>query len=312
MHPDVVLWPVFGVLVASALAIDLGIFQRRAHVVSTREAVAWTLVWVALALAFNLGVWHFKGRTAAAEFLAGYLIEKSLSVDNIFVFVLIFSYFAVPAQYQSRILVWGILGALVMRGAFVAAGAALLAAFHWVVYVFGALLVVTGVRLIAKTEEPDPGRNPVVRLARRFLRFTDTLDGQKFLTRVDGRLAGTPLLLVVLVVETTDLIFAVDSIPAIFAITSDPFIVYTSNIFAVLGLRSLYFLVAHLVTAFRYLKYGLVLILWFVGAKLLLTGVVKIPIGASLAVIGAVLAGSIVFSLLAPARAPAKERSVEP
>jgi tellurite resistance protein TerC len=243
-----------------------------------------------------------RGPQAATEFLAGYVIEKSLSVDNIFVFVLIFSYFAVPPQYESRILMWGILGALVMRGAFVVAGAALLAAFHWMTYVFGALLIATGLKLVLKSDAADVGGNPVVRLARRFLRCTDRLDGQRFFACVDGKVAATPLFLVLVVVETTDLIFAVDSIPAIFAITRDPFVVYTSNVFAVLGLRSLYFLVAHLVTAFRFLKYGLVLILWFVGAKLLLTGVVKIPIGVSLAVIGGILAASIAVSLLRPAR----------
>jgi len=299
MNAQQALWIGFGVLVLGALAVDLGVFQRKAHVVRTREALAWTIVWIALALVFNAGVYFVKGAQAATEFLAGYLIEKSLSVDNIFVFIVIFSYFGVPPQYESRILMWGILGAFVMRAVFIVSGAALLNAFGWMTYVFGAILMLTGLKLLLKKEGVvDPERNPVVRLFKAWFGASERLDGQKFFTRVDGRLAATPLFIVLLVVETTDVVFAVDSIPAIFAITSDPFIVYTSNVFAILGLRALYFLLARVMGLFRFLKYGLILILWFVGVKMLLAHTYKIPIGWSLGAIGGILAASIAASLL--------------
>jgi tellurite resistance protein TerC len=297
-------WVLFNLAVLAMLAVDLGVFHRTAHEVSMREAAVWSAVWVALSLLFNLGLYLWKGKEPALEFLAGYLIEKSLSVDNIFVFVMIFGFFAVPSVYQHRVLFWGILGALVMRGIFIAVGSALLTSFHWVVYIFGAFLIVTGVKMaVVRQSEIHPDRNPLVRLARRLLPVTSQYRGQKFFVREAGRLMATPLLLVLLVVESTDVIFAVDSIPAIFAITRDPFIVYTSNVFAILGLRSLYFLLAGAVTRFQYLKVGLAAILVFVGIKMTASGIVKIPIGASLGVIAAMLAASIVASMAATRRA---------
>jgi tellurite resistance protein TerC len=298
MNHQLLLWTGFGLLVLGALAVDLGVFQRKAHAVHAREALAWTIIWIALALVFNAGLYLLKGPGPALEFLAGYLIEKSLSVDNLFVFLVVFSYFGVPEQYQPRILIWGILGAIVTRGLFVAGGAVLMNTFAWMTYVFGAVLILTGLKLLLKREGViHPERNPVVRCFKRFFGTSDRLDGQKFFTRIDGRRVATPLFIVLLVVETTDIVFAVDSIPAIFAVTSDPFIVYTSNIFAILGLRALYFLLARMMGVFRFLKYGLILVLWFVGVKMLLAHHCKIPIGWSLGVIGAILAASVIMSL---------------
>ncbi|MEW6335922.1 MAG: TerC family protein [Acidobacteriota bacterium] len=295
-----VLWPwlAFNGFVLAMLALDLGVFHRTAHAVSLKEAGIWSAVWIALALVFNAGIYLWKGQEPALQFLAGYLIEKSLSVDNIFVFVLIFGFFAVPAPYQHRVLFWGIIGALLMRGAFIAAGAALLAKFHWIIYVFGAFLVVTGIKMaLVRSDGIHPEKNPLVRLARKLIPVTGEYHGQNFVVRKDGRWWATPLLLVLLVVESTDLVFAVDSIPAIFAITSDPFIVYTSNVFAILGLRSLYFLLGGVVEKFHYLKLGLSVVLAFVGVKMLLTDVAKVPIGVSLGVIAAVIGVSIVVSI---------------
>jgi tellurite resistance protein TerC len=301
-------WVGFVAFVLAMLALDLGVFNRRPHVVGAREAAVWTAVWVALALVFAGGLAALEGHQAALTFLTGYLIEESLSIDNIFVIVLIFQYFAVPAQYQHRVLFWGILGALVMRGLFIGLGAALLARFEWIIYVFGALLVVTGVRMALKQDEEfEAEQNPVVRLARRFLPLTDGYRGKHFFAVENGRRHATPLLLVLLLVEGTDLIFAVDSIPAIFGITRDPFLVFTSNIFAVLGLRSLFFLLASVVTKFWMLKYGLAVILTFVGAKMLIESWVHIPILLSLGVVLGVLAASIAGSLLWPRGAPASE-----
>jgi len=267
-------------------------------VVRSREALVWSVVWVALAMLFNAGIYAVLGPEAAGEFLAGYLIEKSLSVDNLFVFLVIFAYFAVPREHEARILIWGIVGAVVLRAAFIVGGAALLERFHWMIYLFGGFLILTGVKMLIKRGEGDPGRNPVVRLFRRLFPVSGHLDGQRFFTRLDGRLAATPLFVVLLAVETTDVIFAVDSIPAIFAITTDPFIVFTSNVFAILGLRSLYFLLAEAAGYFRFLKYGLVLILWFVGLKMVLSDVVKIPVWCSLATIGTILAGAVTLSVV--------------
>lgn len=251
-------WILFNAFVLVLLALDLGIFHRNAHVVGLREAAVWSVVWIALALAFNAGVFYFGGAQKGVEFLTGYLIEKSLSVDNIFVFVLLFTYFAVPSQYQHRVLFWGILGALLMRGAFIITGAALLEAFHWIIYIFGAVIIVSGIKMLRQGhEELHPERNPVVRLVRRLFPVSSEYHGQRFFVRTAGRLMLTPLAIVLVMVETTDLIFAVDSIPAIFAITRDPFIVYTSNVFAILGLRALYFLLAGVVQQFVYLKAGL-------------------------------------------------------
>ena len=306
------LWVGFNVFVLAMLAIDLGVFHKKAHEVSLKEAGTWTTVWVVLALVFNYGIYRFMGPAAGLEFLTGYLIEKALSVDNIFVFVLIFSFFRVPPRYQHRVLFWGILGALVMRGAMIAIGAALIQEFHWIIYVFGAFLVFTGIRMATQTEHAiEPESNPVIRLVRRFVPVTNAYHGQSFFIRQElgGRLrwVATPLFVVLVLVETTDLIFAVDSIPAIFAITTDPFLVYTSNVFAILGLRALYFLLAGVIHRFHYLKLGLSVVLVFVGAKMLLTDVYKLPVQMSLGIIALVLVASVVASLLFPKAAAAHD-----
>lgn len=296
----------FAVMVVAALVVDLGVLNRKAHRPSTREAWLWTLVWIGLALVFNVVVYYWEGPERALEFLAGYLIEKALSVDNIFVFLMIFSYFQVAPEYQHRVLFWGILGAIVIRGIFVAAGAALFEAFHWIPYVFGAFLVYTGAKMaLQRDEKVDPQANPVFRLARRFLPLTEGYEGERFLVRRGGRLLATPLLLVLILVETTDVVFAVDSIPAVFAVSHHPLIVYTSNIFAILGLRALFFLLAGIMDLFRFLKYGLSIILAFVGVKMLISGFYHIPIVVSLGVIFGVLLVSVLASLLIPA--PAQE-----
>ena len=296
---SVLLWIVFNAFVLGMLALDLLVFHRKAHAVSLREAFTWSVVWISLALIFNLGIYFFWGSETAMEFLAGYLIEKSLSVDNIFVFIMIFSYFAVPPMYQHRILFWGILGALIMRAIFIAAGAALLSAFHWIIYIFGGFLIITGIKMFfAGDEKIEPEKNPAVVLLRRWMPITNDYQGQRFFVRIDGRRWATPLFVVLLVIETTDVIFAVDSIPAIFAITLDPFIVYTSNIFAILGLRALYFLLAGILDMFRYLKVGLSFVLCFVGIKMMIVDFFKIPIAVSLAVVAGILVISIVASLV--------------
>jgi len=294
-------WIAFNGFVLAMLALDLGVFHRTSHEVKLREALAWSAVWVALALAFNALIWSRYGQQRALEFLTGYLIEKSLSVDNIFVFVLIFTYFQVPAKYQHKVLFWGILGALLMRAAFIAAGVTLIQRFHWIIYVFGGFLVVTGIRMaVQQDKEIHPERNPVLRLAKRLMPVTTSYDGDRFFTMQGGRRAATPLFVALLLVETTDLIFAVDSIPAILAITQDPFIVYTSNVFAILGLRSLYFALAGVVRMFHYLSIGLAGVLVFVGGKMLLVDVVKVPTALSLGVIAAILGVSVVASVLRP------------
>ena len=299
------LWVGFTVFVLAMLALDLGVFHRKAHGVRFREALAWSTVWVGLALAFNLLVYHWFGAQRGLEFLTGYLIEKVLSVDNIFVFVVIFSFFAVPAAYQHRVLFWGILGALVMRAVFILAGAALLQRFHWIVYAFGGFLVITGVKLLLhRGDEIHPERNPVYRLFRRLVPAVSDYRGARFTVVENGKRYATPLLAVLVVVEATDVVFAVDSIPAIFAVTTDPFIVYTSNIFAILGLRALYFLLAGVMDKFHYLKVGLALVLCFVGVKMLLVDFYKIPIAASLAAVATLLAGSVAASLLWPRPEP--------
>jgi tellurite resistance protein TerC len=295
-------WVGFVAFVLAMLSIDLGVFNRTPHVVKAKEALTWTAVWVGLALVFAAGLAVFADHQSALTFLTGYVIEESLSVDNIFVIVLIFQYFAVPAQYQHRVLFWGILGALIMRGIFIGLGAALLARFEWIIYIFGALLVITGIRMALKgDEEFDGEQNPIVKFVRRFLPLTDGYRGKHFVTIDNGRRVFTPLLLVLLLVEATDLIFAVDSIPAIFGITRDPFLVFTSNIFALLGLRSLFFLLASVVTKFHLLKYGLSIILTFVGVKMLLETWIHIPILLSLGIVIIVLVASIAASLVWPA-----------
>ena len=304
MHGPAV-WIAFNVFVLAMLALDLGVFHRKAHAVSLKEAGAWSAVWIALSLVFGAGLWHFEGKEPALQYLTGYLIEKSLSVDNIFVIALIFTYFAVPPLYQHRVLFWGILGALLMRGALIAVGAFLLTKFHFLVWIFGAFLVVTGVKMaLHDNAELHPEKNPLVRLARKIFRVTEAYEGQNFFVRRAGRLFATPLFLVLLVVESMDLVFAMDSVPAIFAVTSDPFLVYTSNVFAILGLRSLYFLLAGIMGRFVYLKLGLSVILVFVGLKMAFVELVKVPVGISLGVIGLVLAVSVVASLLATRRKP--------
>ncbi|HKO01332.1 MAG TPA: TerC family protein [Thermoanaerobaculia bacterium] len=291
-------WLIFNAVVLSLLALDLGVFHRKVHVISVREALTWSAVWIALSLAFNAVIYFWLGRGPAVEFLTGYVIEKSLSVDNIFVIVLIFAFFRVPAELQHRVLFWGILGALVMRGGFIAAGSALIQRFEWVIYLFGAFLVITGVRMAFNREESfDPADSFMMRIAKRIIPMSDDYEGKRFFTRVNGRRAATPLFLALLVVESTDLIFAVDSIPAIFAVTQNPFIVYTSNVCAILGLRSLYFALAGMMSKFIYLKIGLAAVLSFVGVKMLLAGVWHMPTLMSLGVIIAILAIAVIASM---------------
>ena len=292
-------WFFFHLLVFTLLALDLGVFHRKAHAVGKREALAWSLFWIALSLTFNAGVYFRMGPQKALEFFTGYVVEYSLSLDNVFVFVLLFSYFAVPAQYQHRVLFWGIIGALVMRGTMIALGTVLLARFHWIIYVFGAFLVITGIRMAGPGHiQVEPEHNPMLRLVRRLWPVTEGYEGQQFFVRRSGRWMVTPLLVVLSLVETTDLIFAVDSIPAVFAITRDPFIVYTSNVLAVLGLRSLYFLLAAVITSFQYLHVGLGIVLVYVGTKMLLSDVFHIPVAISLAVIFVIVSVSILISWL--------------
>jgi tellurite resistance protein TerC len=291
----------FVALVLAMLAVDLGVFHRTAHEVSVREAGAWSVVWIGLALGFNGLVAHWFGPERGLEFLTGYLIEKALAVDNLFVFYAIFAYFAVPAALQHRVLFWGVLGALVMRAVFIAAGAALLAKFHWIMYVFGGILIVTAAKLLWMGEEGfHPERNRVYRLFRRFLPTVPEYHGSRFSIVRDGRRYATPLFVVLVLIEWTDVVFAVDSIPAIFAVTSDPFIVFTSNIFAILGLRSLFFLLNGVIGKFHLLKPALAAVLAFVGAKMLLLDLVKIPIGMSLGAIAGLIALGVVASLLFP------------
>ena len=295
------MWAGFVAFVLAMLAIDLGVFHRKAHEVSLKEAAVWSAVWVTLALVFNAGVYLWFGPDRALEFTTGWLIEKALAVDNIFVFVLVFSAFSVPVVYQHRVLFWGVLGALVMRAAFILAGGAFLQRFHWAIYVFGGILAVTGVKLLVqRNQEMHPEQNPVVKWFQRILPVARAPAGDRFVALEQGRRVATPLFLALVAVEVTDLIFAVDSIPAIFAVTSDPFIVFTSNVFAILGLRSLYFLLAGVITKFVHLKTGLSFVLIFVGAKMLLADVYEVPIAASLGVIAAILALSVVLSLVKP------------
>ena len=300
-------WIGFNVVVLAILALDLGVLHKRSEKVTLKEAATWSAIWVALSLCFAFAVYRTMGEESGLEFLTGYLIEYALSVDNIFVFVLIFSYFSVPEKYQHRVLFWGIIGALVLRGVMIVAGSALVTRFAWTLYVFGAFLVVTGIRMALQKDGAayNPERDPVLRLARRLLPVTPDYRGDSFFVReADStgklRIAATPLFIVLLIVDTTDVVFATDSIPAIFAVTRDPFIVYTSNICAVLGLRALYFLLASVVDKFVYLKLGLSVVLIFIGAKMLLEPFIHIPIVGSLGVVGAVLAASILASLRWP------------
>ncbi|MBK7142125.1 MAG: TerC family protein [bacterium] len=303
------LWIGFNLFVLAMLALDLGVFHRRDHTVSVRESLTWTVAWIALAIGFNVALYYWKsgiygperGTEIALQFLTGYLIEKSLSIDNIFVFLLLFAYFRVPSEYQHRVLFWGIIGALIFRGIFIALGAVLIAKFHWVIYLFGAFLIFTGIKMAwVKDKQIHPERNPVLRLFRKLMPVTDQYHGGKFFIRDAGKLIATPLFLVLLLIETSDIIFAVDSVPAIFAVSQDPFIVYTANVFAILGLRSLYFALAAVMRLFHHLHYGLSAILIFVGIKMALTDIFKIPVVYSLGAIGVILALSIAASLLWP------------
>lgn len=319
------LWIGFILLILGLLALDLGVMHRRPHVIGTREALLWTTFWIVLALLFNVAVYYIyehhwlgiglsirepmSGSEAALKYFTGYVVEKSLSLDNIFVFALIFKYFAVPLIHQHRVLFWGIIGALVLRGVMIALGVALIHRFNWIIYVFGALLILTALKMLLTREDKiEPDKNPLVRLARRFYPVTSDYQEQKFFTRIDGARAITPLFLVLLVVESTDVMFAVDSIPAIFAITTDPFIVFTSNVFAILGLRALYFALASVIDKFRYLKVSLMLVLVYVGVKMILSHHYPIPTGISLGVIVGILATGIVSSILVSSSATADPR----
>jgi tellurite resistance protein TerC len=308
-------WVLFNVFIVAMLALDLGVFNRRAHVIHFKEAIAWTFVWVSLAGAFAVllafyghvmvGTYRRPNSQLALEFVTGYLIEESLSVDNLFVFLLIFRYFQVPRGNQHKVLFWGIIGALLMRAAFIAAGVTLINRFHWIVYVFGAFLIYTGFRLLREHgAEVHPENNPLLKLFRRFFPVTTEHGQSRFFVRTAAGWAATPLALVLLVIETTDVLFATDSIPAILAVTRDPFVVYTSNVFAILGLRSLYFALAGMMELFHYLHYGLSVILIFIGLKMVSSTYVEIPIGVALGVVATVLIIAIVASLLFPAKKP--------
>ncbi|KVW96650.1 TerC family protein [Thiobacillus denitrificans] len=303
------MWAAFIAFVLVMLALDLLVFGgRKAHKVSVKEAASWSLVWVSLALAFNAGLWWYLSGTVgpeiadrkALEFLTGYLIEKSLSVDNVFVFLLIFTAFHVPAEYQRRVLLYGVLGAIVLRAVMILAGAWVVQEYSWVLYIFGAFLVITGMRMLVMAEKtPDLEKNPVLKFARRHLRISDGDHGEKFTVMKDGVRYFTPLFLVLILIEVTDLVFAVDSIPAIFAITTDPFIVFTSNIFAIMGLRALYFLLADVADRFHLLKYGLAMVLTFIGTKMLIMPWYHVPVAASLAIVAVLIGTSVVASLIA-------------
>ncbi|MFB3917412.1 MAG: TerC family protein [Terriglobales bacterium] len=295
-------WILFNAFVLAMLALDLGVFHRRTHEVKFREAIGWSIYWISLAVLFAVGVYFWRGRTTALEFTTGYLVEEALSVDNLFVFLLIFRYFQVPKDFQHKVLFWGIVGALIMRGLFIFAGVTLIRRFHWMIYIFGVFLVYVGAKLAFQREaEVHPEQNPVLRAFRRWMPVTPGYVGNRFFVRNAG-LSATPLFLVLLVVETTDVVFALDSIPAILAITRDPFIVYTSNVFAILGLRSLYFALAGMMEIFHYLHYALSLILVFIGVKMLVSNFYQIPTHIALAVVAGLLLLSIVLSLLFPVK----------
>ena len=306
------LWVGFNIFVLAMLALDLGVFHRKAHALSLKEASIWSVVWITLAMVFNAGLYLFAGPEPALQFFTGYLIEKSLSVDNIFIFVLLFTFFKVPAAYQHRVLYWGILGALIMRGTLIAVGVALIESFHWIIYLFGAFLIFTGIRMgFHKEIEVHPENDLLLKFIRRFVPVTENYEHDRFFVRRAGQVMVTPLLLVLLVIDTTDLIFAVDSIPAVFAVTRDPFLVYTSNIFAILGLRSLYFVFAGIMEKFYYLKLGLSVILTFVGVKMVLADVFSLPTALSLVVIAVVLTIAIVASIVRTRHQAAKTREPE-
>ncbi len=300
-----IFWTLFVAVVLILLSIDLGVFHRHAHAVSVREATFWSIVWVVLSLSFGAWIYSRFGKQYGLEFYAGYLIEYALSVDNVFVFILIFSYFAVPPKLHHRVLFWGILGALIMRASFIMAGAALISTFHWMIYIFGAFLVFTGTKILRQGDaEVAPQRNPVVRIFQRVVPMAPGYESESFFLRYQGRFMATPLALVLVTIEVTDRVFATDSIPAIFGVTRDPFVVYTSNVCAILGLRSMYFLLAAVIRRFAYLGTGLGIVLMFIGIKMLIGGFYSIPIGFSLVIVAAILAGSAILSLLFPPKTP--------
>ena len=310
MNESIVLWTGFNVFVLAMLALDLGVFHRKSHTITVREALIWTAVWITLAMMFNIFVYYYLDEEKAIEFFTGYLIEKSLSVDNIFVIIMIFSYFQVPQQYQHKVLFWGILGALVLRVIFIFSGIELIHQFHWLIYIFGGFLVFTGIRMLTGGDVKfDPVKNPVVKLVKRAFPITESFEGDQFFVKKEARTWATPLFLVVVLIEATDLIFAVDSIPAILAISDDPFIVYTSNVFAILGLRSLYFALSGIEKYFHYLKFGLSAILVFVGVKMCISDFYKIPTSVSLIAIVGILIAAMLASLAFPKKekAPAND-----
>ena len=299
MSENLILWLGFSVFVVIMLVLDLFVFHKKSHEVKIKEAIIWSFVWISLALIFNYGVYLWFGTEKAMEFLTAYVIEKSLSVDNLFVFIMVFSYFKIEPKYQHKILFWGILGALVMRIIFIFAGIQLIKNFHWIIYIFGAFLIYTGIKIpFEKDKEIEPDKNPLVRLFKKFIPVTNELHGDKFFVKINAKTFATPLFITLIIIEFTDLIFAVDSIPAVLAISSDTFIVYTSNVFAILGLRALYFALAGIVQYFRFLKYGLAAILIFVGVKMIISGFYKFPVSWSLIIIVGILAISVIGSIL--------------
>ena len=299
MEINIWFWVAFNGFVLLMLALDLGVFHKKLHVVSVKEALIWSGIWIFLALCFNGFIYYVFGETKALEFFTGYVIEKALSVDNIFVFVLIFSFFHIPAIYQHKVLFWGIIGALIMRIIFIFAGIALLEKFHWTIYLFGAILIFTGIKMLFdKDKKIEPDKNPVIKFFKRFFPTTNDLHGDKFFIKQNQKTLATPLFVALIMIEVTDLIFAVDSIPAILAVTQDHFIVYTSNVFAILGLRSLYFALANIIERFKYLAVGLAIILVFVGIKMVIIDFFKIPIHFSLLIIFLILTSSVLFSLV--------------
>jgi len=313
MSHQILLWVSFNIFVLILLALDLGVFHRHSHAVRIKEALGWSALWILLAVLFNIVIYYWRGPAVALSFLTGYLIEKSLSVDNLFVFLMIFSYFKVAPLYQHKVLFWGIIGALVMRAFFIAAGVALINTFHWVIYVFGAFLIFIAVRIaFEKEKEIHPEKNPVLRLFRRFMPVTENYIEGNFFIKKNKKLYATPLFIVLLVIETTDVIFAVDSIPAILAITTDPFIVYTSNVFAILGLRALYFALAGIMELFHFLNIGLAIILAFVGVKMLLSKFYEIPVSVALGVVILTLVITIITSIIFPQSRQKKSSSGTP
>ena len=310
MSSEILLWVAFNFFIFALLFLDLAVFHRKTHVIQVKEAFLWSAFWIGLAFLFNGGVYFFKGPDLALQFLTAYLLEESLSVDNLFVFIQLFLYFKIPALYQHKILFWGILGVVVMRATFILGGVALIQQFQWIIYVFGGFLILTGFKMASgKEREIRPEKNPVLKLFKHFIPVTTSYDGGNFFVRQQGKVFATPLLVTLLMVEMTDVVFAIDSIPAVLAISSDPFIVYSSNLMAVLGLRSLYFALAGMMTLFHYLKYGISIILVFIGIKMLLFHVIHISVLTSLLILAIVLGGSILLSILKPPKEDSSLRS---